>query len=663
MSHQRDRTSTDSETTRVEALADEQAAEALDSSASVDPFLPFDDIESCTGQIVTLRATVVGILCGILVNASNIYIGLRAGWTTSANVLGAIVSFAVLKRSSSSFGPHENNIAQTMATASGGMSNVFISGIPALYQLGLLTTPAKDFVRLVVLTTIGGYFGLLSIVPLRTFFIQKASKDLNLIFPSSFATATTIRSMHSAAGGEKLARDKMKWTVVAFVAAMALRVASIFLPNVLWSWHVFSWIARARISTAITKFAVAAESWGWVLEWSPAMIGSGFLVDFSVACSFFAGAVFSCSEHPSPRYWLLWPGVACTLAVAFLELLCQSSRIWQFISSTMKGVLQPLLYGVSDRPVRYTEINQDGDDIPEKPAPKPEIERWMWLPGLLVVILVAVMVMHFQFSMPVLEAAVALVLSLCMSMIAIQATGATGLDTTPINAISKVSQIALGSITRASGASVEAAQRLNLVGASITNIAACQGCDLMGDFRVGFLLGTPAHLQYAAQLIGTLVASLVAPAIFLLFATAYPCIISDEARTCDFPAPTVAAWRAVAVVASTPDPSIPRSSIYFSVLIAAFSGLMVISKHILYSLGYHRLKAYWPNMMIFGLAFTLPNAQTPTTMMIGAIIAAVWRSKSARRFDIYAFGVAAGLVAGEGIGGTINCALSIFGFA
>lgn len=54
-----------------------------------------------------------------------------------------------------------------MATASGGMSNVFISGIPTLYQLNLLTTPAKDFVRLAILTTIGGYFGLLSIVPCK----------------------------------------------------------------------------------------------------------------------------------------------------------------------------------------------------------------------------------------------------------------------------------------------------------------------------------------------------------------------------------------------------------------------------------------------------------------------------------------------------------------
>ncbi|EGX94287.1 oligopeptide transporter [Cordyceps militaris CM01] len=688
----RESTSTDSDETRVEAPA---TVHTPDPSSLLDTFLPFPDIPASSGHILTLRASVVGILCGVLVNASNIYIGLRAGWTTSANVLGAIVSFAVLKRSSSSFGPHENNIAQTMATASGGMSNVFISGIPALYQLNLLTTPARDFVRLVILTTIGGYFGLLSIVPLRTFFMEKAARDLNLVFPSSFATAATIRSMHSAAGGAALARDKMKWTVVAFLAAMVLRVASLFLPNVLWNWHVFTWIAKARIAQTVTRFAVAAESWGWVLEWSPAMIGSGFLVDFGVACSFFAGAVcawgllgpylvavnlafgepnnsteaaalpglvsytamsdpFSSAEYPSPRYWLLWPGVACTLAVAFLELLCQSSKIWSLVSAAITGWLPPLLRRSTDA-IEYTVVEQEPDQLDEKPvAARNDIELWMWLPGLLVVIVAALLILRLQFSMPLLEAALALVLALSMSLIAIQATGAT--DTTPINAISKVSQIALGTISRASGASVEAAQRLNLVGASLTNIGACQGCatDLMGDFRVGFLLGTPAHLQYAAQLIGTLVASLVAPAIFLLFATAYPCILAGDASTCDFPAPTVAAWRAVAVVASDPNPSIPPSSVYFSVLVAAIASGLVIAKHLVCRAGYAWTKPYWPNMMIFGLAFTLPNPQTATTMMVGAVVAAVWRIKSVKRFEMYAFGVAAGFVAGEGIGGVIG---------
>ncbi len=169
---------------------------------------------------------------------------------------------------------------------------------------------------------------------------------------------------------------------------------SLTLPH--QNWHVFAWIAQARISSGITKFAIAAESWGWLLEWSPAMIGSGFLVDIGVACSFFAGAIFawyakccapidnyqqanfwrrgllgpylvfvelafgkpsdsteaalpglvsyttmsstfSTAEYPSPRYWLLWPGVACTLAVAFLGMAFLGCSLCALIPAAING--------------------------------------------------------------------------------------------------------------------------------------------------------------------------------------------------------------------------------------------------------------------------------------------------------------------------------------
>lgn len=85
-------------------------------------------------------------------------------------MFGAIIGFSVLKSLAKalpenfpilggSFGPRENNIVQTAATAAGGLSSVFISGIPALYQLHLLSTPKEDFGRLIALTVVGGYFG------------------------------------------------------------------------------------------------------------------------------------------------------------------------------------------------------------------------------------------------------------------------------------------------------------------------------------------------------------------------------------------------------------------------------------------------------------------------------------------------------------------------
>lgn len=54
-----------------------------------DPFVHFGDSEPSTGaSILTLRAILLGSLCGGLVNASNIYLGLKTGWTSSANILG-----------------------------------------------------------------------------------------------------------------------------------------------------------------------------------------------------------------------------------------------------------------------------------------------------------------------------------------------------------------------------------------------------------------------------------------------------------------------------------------------------------------------------------------------------------------------------------------------
>lgn len=135
-----------------------------------DPFTPFSDIPDERKRVVTIRAMFVGAVCGALVNASNLYLGLKTGWTFSANLFGAIVGFSVLKFFAKvlpkgfpilggDFGPRENNIVQTAATAAGGLSSVFISGIPALYYLQLLGTPSSDFHRLIPLTIVGGYFG------------------------------------------------------------------------------------------------------------------------------------------------------------------------------------------------------------------------------------------------------------------------------------------------------------------------------------------------------------------------------------------------------------------------------------------------------------------------------------------------------------------------
>jgi uncharacterized oligopeptide transporter (OPT) family protein len=72
---------------------------------------------------------------------------------------------------------------------------------------------------------------------------------------------------------------------------------------------------------------------------------------------------------------------------------------------------------------------------------------------------------------------------------------------------------------------------------------------------------------------------------------------------------------------------------------------------------------YVPNMNAVGLAFTLPQTQYATAMAVGAIASKIWLKKSPHTWDSYAYSVAAGFCAGEGIGGTINAVLQVAGVA
>jgi len=698
--------------------------DTLNEEPAFDPYVPFDDLPDEKCIVITVRAVILGCMCGALVGASNIYLGLKSGWTFSANLFGAIVGFAVLKPLSRAipkafpilggdFGPRENNIVQTAATAAGGLSNVFVGGIPALYQLGLLSTPQEDFWRIVSLTIVGGYFGFAFGAPLRKFFIIYVARELSLIFPTASATSMTIRSMHLAATGEAIAKLKMRALSIAFSSALVLRVVSQYAIGILWDWHIFTWF---YIWSGYTNQALAPENWGWYIEWTPAFIGSGMLVGLNPSISFFAGSViawaiigpvlvlkgaafgtfpyadptsedysarwaplaggyfslsskYTTATHPSPRFWLLWPGILLMIVVSFTELALQYKvffHVCKAIGRGSAGAINAALIKRGKAPSAFLERQsqrESKDDlVVDSAAEEDQVKWWMWAPLLILSIIGFCLVLGVQFGMPVGTSILSVILAFFFSFLAIQCTGVT--DITPLTAAAKASQVILGGTTKGQGWSVEKAQRLNLLGGALASMGANQATDLVCDFRVGFLLRTPPKQQWLAQAIGTIVAVFLTPALFVLFSTAYPCIINiDATGKCPFVAPSVSAWRAVAVAMTQKDFPVPLSSGIFAIVISIFGGVMVLVRHYAYRGRYEWLRAYHPNMMCIGLAFTVPQTVYGTAMLIGAIIAAVWARKNPKSFDVYGFAIAAGFIAGEGIGGVINAIFQVAGIA
>lgn len=60
------------------------------------PFPPLRGIPDEEQQL-SVRALVIGCALGAIVSASNIYLGLKTGWTFGASLFGSILGFAILK--------------------------------------------------------------------------------------------------------------------------------------------------------------------------------------------------------------------------------------------------------------------------------------------------------------------------------------------------------------------------------------------------------------------------------------------------------------------------------------------------------------------------------------------------------------------------------------
>lgn len=79
------------------------------------------------------------------------------------------------------FGPKENVTVQTAATAAGGIGIIFVSAVPAMYRLGLLSElPLQDAGKLIALAVCVAYYGVFFVIPLRKYYILKRK----LVFPT-----------------------------------------------------------------------------------------------------------------------------------------------------------------------------------------------------------------------------------------------------------------------------------------------------------------------------------------------------------------------------------------------------------------------------------------------------------------------------------------------
>ncbi len=221
----------------------------------------------------TIRAVILGALFGLLFGAVTVYVGLRAGLTVSASIPISVLSISILRKMGVYLPPFgrptilENNIVQTTGSAGESLAAGVMFTLPALIFLGF----GSEFTpwRIFPLALLGGWLGVLFMVPIRRQLIVK--EHGNLSFPEGTACADVL--VAGERGGSFAGR--VFW-------GLGLGGAYTFLMKTCLAWTEQpegrpSWFPGASFRATITT----------------EYLGVGYIIGQRVAGILFAGGVIS----------------------------------------------------------------------------------------------------------------------------------------------------------------------------------------------------------------------------------------------------------------------------------------------------------------------------------------------------------------------------------
>ncbi len=212
------------------------------------------------------RAVILGAVFGILFGAVSVYVGLRAGLTVSASIPISVLSISILR----AFGKStilENNMVQTTGSAGESVAAGVIFTLPALIFLGFSLN--AEYWRVFFLALIGGWLGVLFMIPLRRQLIVK--EHGNLLYPEGTACADVL--VAGERGGSFA--NRVFW-------GLGIGGAYTWLMNTMQLWtfqpeYRPGWLPGASFRAAITS----------------EYLGVGYIIGPKIAGTIFAGGVFS----------------------------------------------------------------------------------------------------------------------------------------------------------------------------------------------------------------------------------------------------------------------------------------------------------------------------------------------------------------------------------
>jgi OPT family oligopeptide transporter len=611
---------------------------------------------------LTVRSAVFGALVGAVLSASNLYVGLKIGWSFGMGVTASVLAFATFT-SLRAILPRmrpltqlENLTAQTTVSAAAYMSTAgLVSSIPALAILrrdGVQGVAELDGAKMVAFLVAISVLGCVIAIPLKRSLINAEQ----LRFPHGVVGAETVRTLHAtqeASGGDGAAGAMKQARALAFAglgaAAWKLLVdakISLFrrVPEVVaapfaigghslraWSlgWNTSALLYAAgaiigpRIGASLLLGAIVNYAFvgPWLLRDGTLLVAPAAVAADKAQFGAFSRAAEAIHAIPVPTpdalhallraKWSVWPGTAVMVSASLLALAYR----WRTIARAFAG-LAAIVRG------RATE----------DPLAAIEVPTSWFLVGLFTCGGASVWMQAAWFHVPPLEGVISIVAAFALAIVAARATGETGV--TPVGAMGKITQLLFGVL-------VPGDVSANLMTATVTAGAGSHSADLLTEVKAGYLLGGSPRKQFLAQLLGVVAGAAVCVPV-------YAWVAKPEKLGNELPAPSAMAWASVARLLKDGVGNLPRHALSAVVIALVVGGVLVT----LEELAPKHWKALVPNATALGIAMVI-DANDSIAMATGAGLA--WLVARGRPASTAQTIVAAaiGAIAGEGVMGIV----------
>ncbi len=460
-------------------------------------FKPYVSHDSSLAEF-TAKSIIAGALFGILFGAANAYLGLRVGLTISTSIPIAVITVALFKALENVWGKTsilEANMSQTIGSASSSLASGIIFTIPALFLWGF--NPA--LMQIALLGLMGGFLGIVFMIPLRKFLI--VGEHENLPYPEGTAAAQVLIAADS--GG-----NKAKY--VFYGLGLGFLYKGITALAKLWP-HVIS-------------MKVPALKKGFLsLEAAPALLGVGYILGFRIAAIMVAGSLLSwlgiipliahfgelvpvplfpetdlvISEMSAPQIWTRYVRYIGAGAVAAGGIIS--------VFKAMPTMIQSLKVG-------FAEIRPNANKSESKNRTESDLSFKVVIAVVLIFLIVSIATpfvigLNQTIIVRIIGSIAIAIFAFIFVTVSSRIVGLVGVTSNPTSGMTIVTLLGTSAVFYLLGWTDAVSKAAVLTIGTVVAVSASISGDTSQDLKTGFLLGATPSRQQTGELIGALTSS------------------------------------------------------------------------------------------------------------------------------------------------------------